>query len=150
MVTVLAGVGINRRKLRRRLVRAGYQTAWVGNTLSVSPDIGQGTVSITTLTVSELPEGVAESARELLGFRPRDGITCGFDGRPGESVAWPTVIDVARAVAAQVPLAVLDDHAGTLYLIHPGRGLIGPEEYRKLRSRNSTADLLRGLLGDRN
>jgi hypothetical protein len=96
-----------------------------------------------------LPDRIIAAAGELLGLRPRGGIACSFDGPPGESDSWPTVVDIAKAVAAEVPLAVLDDHAGTTYLVHPGRGLIGPAEIEAVRrdTRPSTADLLRRMLG---
>ena len=57
------------------------------------------------------------------------------------------MVVVARAVAADVPLAVVDDLIGTAYLVHPGRGLVGPEEYGPLRRRPSTSDVLRRMLG---
>jgi hypothetical protein len=65
----------------------------------------------------------------------------------GRSDCWPTVVDIARAVAAEVPLAVLDDHCGTTYLVHAVRGLIAPEEYEQMRGRATTSDFLRRLLG---
>jgi len=90
-----------------------------------------------------------EQAGQLLGRAPRDGLTCVFDGPAGRSEAWPTVVDVARAAARVAPLAVLDDHAGTLYLIHLDRGLIGPEEYADVRIKSKQANpLLRRLFGE--
>jgi hypothetical protein len=152
MVTVLTAFPIKRRKLARRLIRGGYECAATATELRVWQKDGHGAVTVllpAARTVTDLPDSVAESATQLLGLAPRHGIACGFDGVMGQSPEWLTVIDIACAVAADTPLAVLDDHAGTVYLIHPGRGLIGPEEYRRLRSRPSTGDVLRGLLGDR-
>jgi hypothetical protein len=43
---------------------------------------------------------------------------------------------------------VLDDHAGTTYLVHPKRGLIGPEEYEAVARRTapSAGEVLRRFL----
>ena len=71
-----------------------------------------------------------------------------FDGPVGRSEAWPTVVDIARVVARVAPLAVLDDHAGTIYLIHTDRGLIGLDEYEEVRTRSKANSLLRRLFGD--
>ena len=91
---------------------------------------------------------VFDQAVQLMGRSPRAGLTCVFDGPVGRSEAWPTVVDIARAVARVAPLAVLDDHAGTIYLVHIDRGLIDLDEYEELRTRSKANSLLRRLFGD--
>jgi hypothetical protein len=98
--------------------------------------------------VDGLSDYLIDQAGQLLGRRPRDGLTCVFDGPVGRSEASPTVIDIARAAASVAPLAVLDDHAGTIYLIRLDQGLIGPDEYADVRIRSKqTNPLLRRLFG---
>ena len=146
-VTVLTAAKINLRKVERRLVRAGYTTAPHQGGLRVSRHGRWDAVTTTVREMGDLPTDSHDAARRLLGFPPRTGMTCRFEGPAGRSDSWPTVVDIARAVAAEVPLAVLDDHAGTSYLVHSVRGLIAPEEYEKMRGRPTTTDLLRRLLG---
>ena len=143
----MAAARINRGKVERRLVRAGC---------AVVPQEGGWLVSrhgrwdVVTMTVAEtrdLPGDSADPAWRLLGFPPRAGVTCAFDGPVERSDSWPTVVEIARAVAAEVPLAVLDDHAGTSYLVHAKHGLIAPAEYEQMRGRPTTSDFLRRLLG---
>jgi hypothetical protein len=142
-VTIVAAVKINQRKVVRRLERSGF---------AVTPDLvvsapGRPDVGIGLVKAEELRTDSADAARELLGGPARAGLRCVFDGPAGQSDAWPAVVDIARAVAAEVPLAVLDDHAGTVYLIHGERGLVDPGEYEKLRGRPSTSDFMRRMLG---
>ncbi len=144
-VNVLAADAIRWRKLHRRLTRAGYDVVGKGSELRISRGGDSDAVDTAPCKVDELSEIVVEPATQLIGFRPRDGVTCNFDGLLDEAPAWPTVIDIACAVAVDHPLAVLDDGFGTVYLIHPGRGLIGPGEYGEIQSRPSTADFLRRL-----
>ena len=148
-MTVLAAAQIRMRKVEKRLAAAGCAvTADAGGT-HVSRHGRWDVVDTSPCDPDTLPDRIIAAARELLGLRPRSGLACSFDGPPGESDSWTTVVDIARAVAAEVPLAVLDDHAGTTYLVHPGRGLIAPTEVEMVR-RNappSTADLLRRMLG---
>jgi hypothetical protein len=146
-VTVLAAATISQRKLERRLVRAGCAVAGSDQGLRVSRHGRWDAVTTTSPRIADLPGASVDAARRLLGFPPRSGLTCLFDGPVGESDSWPTVVDIARAVAAGVPLAVLDDHAGTTYLVHAVRGLIAPDEYEQIRGRASTSDFLRRLLG---
>jgi hypothetical protein len=148
-VTVLAAAHINHRKVYRRLAGAGYAVAEDLDGVRVSRHGRWDAVDTSLSRLGDLPDRVIQSAKPLLGFAPRDGITCSFDGPAHESDAWPTVVDIARAVAASVPLAVLDDHVGTSYLVHPGRGLIEPAEYDAVRRTTSTGDLLRRFLGGR-
>ncbi len=153
-VVVLTTVRLNWRRLRRRLDRAGY-AIFVGTAMvRVSRD-GRGVVETTGIDLARLPDRVTRSAWQLLGSPPRDGLTCSFAGPdddstervdPVDSEEWQTVVAIARAVAAEVPLALVDDLAGTTYLVHPGRGLVGPEEYQRGRG-TLTSDLLRRLLG---
>jgi hypothetical protein len=146
-VTVLAAAKINQRKLERRLARAGYAVEPHGQGLRVSRHGRWDAVTTTAPEMADLPSDSAATARRLLGVRPRAGVTCWFEGSLEGSDSWPTVVDVARAVAAEVPLAVLDDHAGRTYLVHRLRGLIPPEEYEQVRARPTTSDFLRRLLG---
>jgi hypothetical protein len=144
-VTVLAGRRISRRRLRRRLARSGYAT-FGEEPLRISHD-GRGVIQAAAADPDDLPERVTESARQLLGIPARYGLTCSFAGPAGGTEEWTTVVAVARAVAADVPLAVLDDLRGTAYLVHPERGLVGPEEYEPLRRGTTTSDVLRRLFG---
>jgi hypothetical protein len=146
-VTVLAAAKIKQQKIERRLVRAGFAVEPHDGGLQVSRHGRWDAVTATVPKLPDLPSDSLDAARRLLGFTPRSGLMCWFEGSPGTSDSWPTVVDIARAVAAEVPLAVLDDHAGTTYLINPVRGLIGPEEYEQVRGRPTTADFLRRLLG---
>jgi hypothetical protein len=147
VVAVLTAWHVDWRRLRRRLTRAGYTTFTGDGTLRVSRD-GRGVVRAVRTDAADLPERATRSARQLLGLPPRDGLTCSFEGPIGPSEEWATVVVVARAVAADVPLAVLDDLVDTAYLVHPDRGLIGPDEYEPLRhGTSSTSDVLRRLLG---
>jgi hypothetical protein len=148
-VTVLTAASLNMRKVERRLSAAGYTVAAEAGGIRFSRHGPRDAVDTAACNVGDLPNSAIDSARQLLGLSPRNGIICAFDGPAGQSPAWTTVIDVARAVAAEVPLAVLDDHAGTTYLVHPGRGLIGPAEYETVRRGmpTSTADMLRRIFG---
>jgi hypothetical protein len=144
-VTVLAAAHIKVRSVEQKLSDAGYDIAVAAGTVRVSRHGRWDAVDITMAPVADLPALILDPAKRLLGLRPREAIACAFEGSAGTSDAWMTVVDIAKAVAAVVPLAVLDDHTGTTYLVHPGRGLIGPEEYRNRRS-TLGADLLRRLL----
>ena len=100
-----------------------------------------------TAVMDGLSDHLIDQAGQLLGRPPRDGLTCVFDGPVGRSEAWPTVVDIARAAARVAPLAVLDDHAGTIYLIHLDRRLIGPE-YAEVRIRSKQTVCLAGDLAE--
>lgn len=143
-VTVLAAVKINQRRVARRLERAGCTVTPSGSGLVVSR---AGGPDVEVAPAGRLRTDSADAARELLGGPARTGLTCRFDGPAGEGDAWPVVVDVARAVAAEVPLAVLDDHAGTVFLVHGERGLVDPGEYERMRGRPSTSDIMRRMLG---
>jgi hypothetical protein len=147
MVTVLAAFPIDARRVERRLSRAGYTTTVKTGGVRVSRHGRWDAIDLTAAHPADLSDLVVESAKRLLGLRPRHGISCSFDGPVGESDAWGAVVDLAMAVAAEVPLAVLDDHAGTTYLVHPGCGLVGPEKYEIARPSAGTGDLMRRLLG---
>jgi hypothetical protein len=148
VVTVLAARKINLRKVLQRLTREGYATVAAGGGVRISRHGRWDAVDTYMANVAELPLDVHGSAKELLGLAPSNGITCVFEGEAGRSDSWTSVVDIARAVAAEVPLAVLNDHSGTTYLVHPGRGLIGPEVYAAAR-RDTTSDLLRRIFGNR-
>ena len=149
-MTVLSAARIDQRQLERRLARAGCVTVRQGSGLRVSHNGDSSTVDTSVVDVDVLPDWLINQSWQLLGRRPRDGLTCVFDGPVGRSAAWPTVVDIARAVAVVAPLAVLEDHAGTMYLIHLNRGLLGPEEYQDVRIRNPQGNsLLRRLFGER-
>jgi hypothetical protein len=125
---ILAATRINAKKVARRLERAGRPVT---------------AVSLTAARIADLPVDTAEVAERLLGLPPRAGLTCAYDGAAG----WAAVVEIARAVAAEVPLAVVDDLAGTTYLVHAERGLIPPDEYERQRGRPATSEVIRRMLG---
>jgi hypothetical protein len=128
-VTVLTAAPVNLRKVERRLAQAGYVAAAEAGTVRISRHGRWDAVYTTVFNAARLPDRALQSARQLLGPAPRIAVECSFDDELGQSDAWTTAVDIARAIATEVPLAVLDDHAGTTYLVHPVRGLVSPEEY---------------------
>ena len=114
-MTVLTAARIDLRRLERQLAREGCITARRTGGLRVWRDGESSVVDASMAIVDDHSDHVIDQARQLLGRRPRDGLTCVFDGSVGRSEAWPTVVGIARAVAMVAPLAVLDDHAGTIY-----------------------------------
>jgi hypothetical protein len=128
-VTVLTAAPVNLRKVERRLAQAGYVAAAEAGTVRISRHGRWDAVHTTVFNAARLPDRALQSARQLLGPAPRIAVECSFDDELGRSDAWTTAVDIARAIATEVPLAVLDDHAGTTYLVHPVRGLVSPEEY---------------------
>jgi hypothetical protein len=126
--TLLAAARFDGREIERRLARAGYVTWLTPDGLRVRRKDQHGAVTASATRLADPPDVIIDPAGQLLGSPPRTGLTCSSDGSPGLSDAWPTVVDIARAVAAEVPLTVLDDHAGTTCLVHPQRGPIRPEE----------------------
>jgi hypothetical protein len=148
MVKVLTARKINQRRVQQRLTHGGYATVAAGGSYRISRHGRWDAVEIHMADVADLPLDGRDYAKQLLGLAPSNGITCSFDGDVGQSDAWTTVVDIARAVAAEVPLAVLYDHRGTTYLVHPGRGLIGPEASAGAE-RDTTSDLLRRMFRDR-
>jgi hypothetical protein len=148
-MTVLTSGRIDLRRLERQLARDGCLTARRASGLRVWHDGESSVVDTGMVRMDGLSDHSIEQAGQLLGRAPRDGLTCVFDGPAGRSDAWPIVVDVARAAARVAPLAVLDDHVGTVYLVHLDRGLIGPEEYADVRIRSKqTNPLLRRLFGE--
>jgi hypothetical protein len=139
-VWVLTTRRIDWHRVERRLTRDGYRTTQT----TVAPADQHTTVTVAVPDLATLPTRVVDSARQLLGVNPRHSIACAFE----TPAAWPTVVDIARAVAADAPITVLDDHAGTTYLVHPKRGLIGPEEYEAVARRTapSAGEVLRRYL----
>jgi hypothetical protein len=148
-VMVLTAVHINHSTVRRRLSRTGYELTHGSIGFRAARHGRWDAVDVTATRMVDVTDQVVESARALLGFRPNDGFTCSFDGPVLQSDAWPTVVEVARAVAASVPLAVLDDGVGNIYLVHPDRGLIGREAYEAVTGTASTGELLRRFMGNR-
>ena len=146
-VTILAGAKVSQRRVARRLLRAGYTLTTGDDSVLVSAETAPDAVTMSVQPLAEVPAGSAEAAGLLLGVAPRAALTCSFTGPPGRADSWPTVVGIARAVAAEVPLAVLDDSAGTRYLVDAKRGLIAPAEYEQVRGRPSTGELLRRMLG---
>jgi hypothetical protein len=143
--TILTTRRIDWRKVERRLTRDGYLTTRDTVSRTDQEIAGQQlTVTVTRPDLAALPAQVVEAARHLLGVNPKHSIACTFEAQS----AWPTVVDIARAVAADAPIAVLDDHAGTTYLVHPKRGLVGPEEYQAVARRTapSAVEVLRRYL----
>jgi len=147
VVSVLSAARISRRKVERRLTRAGYTLAGEEGARQVSR-AGGDAVEMSAVRPDELTPVSMDAARQLMGHGPSTGVRCRFDGGVGTGDAWVTVVDIARSVAAEVPLAVLDDHAGTTYLISPQRGLIPPEEYNRRQAPSAASDFLRRLLGN--
>ena len=146
---VLTSARIDLRRLERQLAREGCSTARRAGGLRVWHKGESSVVDTSMAVMDDLSDHVIDQAGQLLGRPPGDGLTCVFDGPAGRSEAWPTVVDIARAAAKVAPLAVLDDHAGTIYLVHLDRGLIGPEEYADVRIRSKqTNPLLRRLFGE--
>jgi hypothetical protein len=139
-IWILTTRRIDWRKVERRLGRDGYLTT--ADTVSRADQ--QITVTVTRPDLAALPTQVIDSARQLLGVNPKHTIACTFETQE----TWPTVVDIARAVAADAPITVLDDHAGTTYLVHPKRGLIGPDEYEAVAGRTtpSAGEVLRRYL----
>jgi hypothetical protein len=146
-VTVLAASRIDQRKMQLRLTRMGCVTAASPGGLRVWRHSESFAVDTSVPNLDDLSEVMIDPAAQLLGSRPRGCLSCSFDGPADRSGAWNTVVDIARAVAAVVPLAVLDDHAGTSYLIHPTQGLIGPEQYEAIHRISLGSEMLRRLLG---
>lgn len=141
-VSVLTAANINLRKVMRQLERDGYSPVAHAGVIDV------GAVSVAASRLDSLPSDRHDVARRMLGLRVWSGVDCRFDGPLGTGDAWTTVVDIARAVAAVVPLAVLDDHAGTSYLIHSKRGLVPPQEFNETHGPSSSSDFLRRLLGN--
>jgi hypothetical protein len=139
-IWILTTRRIDWRRVERRLTRDGYRTT----PTTVSPADQRTTVTVAVPDLATLPAQVVDSARQLLGVNPRHSIACTFE----TPAAWPAVVDIARAVAADAPITVLDDHAGTAYLVHPERGLVGPDEYRAVARRTapSAGEILRRYL----
>ena len=132
-MTVLTAAPVNLRKVERRLAQAGYVAAAEAGTVRISRHGRWDAVYTTVFNAARLPDRALQSARQLLGPAPRIAVECSFDDELGRSDAWTTAVDIARAIATEVPLAVLDDHAGTTYLVHPVRGLVSPEEYEAVQ-----------------
>ena len=147
-VTVLTSGRIDLSRLERQLAREGLITTHREGGLRVSDDRQSSVVDTSMAIMDGVSDEVFDQAVRLMGRSPRAGLTCVFDGPVGRSEAWPTIVDIARAVARVAPLAVLDDHAGTIYLVHIDRGLIDLDEYEELRTRSKANSLLRRLFGD--
>jgi hypothetical protein len=147
VVSVLTAARIGHRKVERQLGRAGYALVGDEGAVRVSRS-GADAVEMSPARLDELTPVSMDAARQMLGLQPWTGVRCQFDGAVGAGDAWGTVVDIARAVAAVVPLAVLDDHAGTTYLISAKRGLIPPDEYNQKQGASASADFLRRLLGN--
>lgn len=140
---------IDLHRLERQLAREGCLSARGASGLRVWRDAESSVVDTSVARVDGLSEHSLEQAGQVLGRTPKDALICVFDGPVGQAEAWPTVVDIARAAARSAPLAVLDDHAGTMYLIHLDRGLISPDEYQDVRIRSKQANpLLRRLFGE--
>jgi hypothetical protein len=135
-VTILTGRRIDWRKVERRLTRSGYVTTQE----TVATADQRTTVTIAVPDLAALPAHVLDSARQLLGVNPKHSIACRFETSPTDnsstqnsSDAWPTIVEIAKAVAADTPITVLDDHAGATYLVHPKRRRTAPSAGEVLR-----------------
>lgn len=167
---ILTTVAVDVHKLEEALARSGHSMVWDAHGCLLSR--GGTTIAVhdSSATLHDLPDRVAAGARTLLGRRPKVCLTCQYDtaavpgtaagstvqggfpaggtsgGADGEG--WRMVLDVARAVAGRVPLAVLVDPAGTVRLVHPERGLVSDQQYQAQKRPNPVADLLRRFLGE--
>lgn len=139
--TILTVAAVRMPRVRRRLARSGYAVAGDHHTpVRVTRD--GTTVEVSAVDPAALPAATAGAARELLGLAPRHALRCASE-RPA---AWEAVLDVARAVAASVPLAVLADADGVVHLVHPRDGLVEPPPPG---GRAGTGEILRRMLGGR-
>lgn len=165
---ILTTVSVDVHRLEDALARAGHTMVWDARGCLLSRDDTTITVHDSTATVHDLPDRVAAAARTLLGRRPKMRLTCqyevpatagpgtaaggapvaGASGGDGDGGGWGMVVDVARAVAGRVPLAVLVDSAGAVRLVHPERGLVTEQQYEAEKRPNPVADLLRRFLGE--
>jgi hypothetical protein len=145
-VTVLTGSPLDPHKLERRLARARCSTTRIAGGLRVA--CAGTVVDVSVMAGRALPYQMIKTTAELIGTPPAAGLNCVFDGPVGESEAWATVIEVAKAAGAVAPLAVLDDHAGSLYLVNPNQGLISATEVNPARGTSPAGSLLRRLFGD--
>lgn len=163
---ILTTVAVDVHKLEEALSRSGHSMVWDARGCLLSR--GGTTIAVhdSSATLHDLPDRVAAGARTLLGRRPKVRLTCQYDATaaPGgpavggtarggaaegaDGEGWRMVLDVARAVAGRVPLAVLVDPAGTVRLVHPERGLVSDQQYQAQKRPNPVADLLRRFLGE--
>lgn len=137
--TILTVAAVRMPRVRRRLSRAGYAVA--GDHTPVRVTRNGTTVEVSAVDPATLPAATAGAARQLLGLAPRHALRCASERPAG----WEAVLDVARAVAASVPLAVLADADGVVHLVHPRDGLVEPPP----GGRAGTGEILRRLLGGR-
>ena len=127
-VTVLSTAKINQRRVERRLVRTGYAVEPHDGGLQIARHGRWDAVTTTTARIDDLPSDSIATARRLLGNRPRTGVTCSFEGSVGSSDSWPTVVDIARAIAnadGDELLAVLFHVADAETIGARGPGLVG-------------------------
>ncbi len=152
-IWILTTRRIDWRKLERRLSRDGHLSAQdtsaqdtstqdtstqdTSTQDTVSRADQQITVTVDRPDLAALPTHVIDSARRLLGVNPTHSIACTCETQSAGPAVPDIVVDIARAVAADAPITVLDDHAGTTYLVHPKRGLVGPEEYEAVARRTA-------------
>jgi hypothetical protein len=145
-VTVLTGSAVDLHKLERRLARARCSTTRMAGGLRVT--CGGSAADVSLVAGKSLPYQMIKGASELIGTPPITGLACIFDGPVSQSEAWTTVLEIAKAAAAVAPLAVLDDHAGSQYLVNPNEGLINATEIQPARGTTPASALLRRLFGD--
>jgi glyoxylase-like metal-dependent hydrolase (beta-lactamase superfamily II) len=146
-VTVLAGSSLDLHRLARRLKRTGYATSATARGLHVSKPGGEPVVTVSLVDGSNLSHQMITGVPELIGTRPKVGLTFAFEGPFGQSPARSTVVDIARCVASLAPLAVLNDHAGNLYLVNPNEGLVPTGDIQPGRGNSAASMMLRRLFG---
>lgn len=146
VVTVLTAFPFDLTKLEKTVPGMAAQPELAAGSFVITQKGHRIVVSEGTRALAELSLQAIRSATELLGRPPKFAAACAFDDIGDYRYEWDIVVEFAKAVAARVPLAVLLDHAGTIYLINPKRGLISYEEYEALR-RPQTSDFLRRMLG---
>lgn len=143
VVTVLTAFPFDLQKLQATL--PGMSAAGGGDFV-VTQKGHQVVVSEASGQIAEISTSSMRLATELLGRHPRYAWACRFDDVGDYLYEWDIVIEFAKAVAQRVPLAVLHDQVGAIYLINPKRGLVSQQEYEALR-RPATNDFLRRMLG---
>lgn len=131
-------------RLVRSLKRAGFLAERsVAGVVAVRSGV-RISVGEPTKDLGDLPESVLAGATRLLGRTPRWRTPCHLD-TAADAAGRHALVDVARGVAWCVPLGVLDDGSGTAHLVHPQRGLLGPEDLRP-RPTTPLQDTFRNLI----
>lgn len=146
---VLSTRAPGRRPLVKALQGAGFHAEDHDGVVAVRAGVrvAVGKVSEASKDLSGSPELLLVAAGRLLGRAPRWRTVCTAESAAAPAEVRSALVDVAQALARCLPLAVLDDGSGGgVFLVHPDRGLIDPEQVRPLPP-TPVQELLRGLLG---